>query len=73
MTLKSRKRLAILVLVIGMPAYVVTAVTVVGWFDRPPVWAELVIYVALGFLWILPLRRLFLGVGQPDPNNPPQD
>ena len=66
---KTRKRLALLVLVIGLPLYIVAAVTIVGWFDRPPIWLEFLIYVALGIVWALPLRRLFLGVGQPDPDS----
>jgi ABC-type antimicrobial peptide transport system permease subunit len=67
---RARKRLSILALVVGMPLYVVAAVTVVGWFDRPPFWLEILVYVGLGFLWILPLKRLFLGVAQPDPDAP---
>jgi len=67
---RARKRLSILALVVGMPLYVVVAVTVVGLFDRPPVWLELLVYVGLGFLWILPLKRIFLGVAQPDPDAP---
>ncbi len=67
---RARKRLSILALVVGMPLYVVAAVTVVGLFDRPPFWLEILIYVGLGFLWILPLKRLFLGVAQPDPDAP---
>jgi uncharacterized membrane protein YbhN (UPF0104 family) len=70
---KTRRRLALLVLVAGLPVYVVAAVTVVGWFDRPPLWLELLIYVGLGLLWALPLKRLFLGVGQADPDAPKQD
>lgn len=70
---KARRRLALAVLLLGLPAYVVVAVTVVGWFDRPPVWLEFLIYVGLGFLWMLPLRRVFLGVGQPDPASAAQD
>lgn len=68
LSLRARKRLSIAVLVVGMPLYVVAAVTVVGLFDRPPLWLEALIYVALGFLWIVPLKRLFLGVAQPDPD-----
>lgn len=67
---RTRKRLSILALVVGMPLYVVAAVTVVGLFDRPPIWLELLVYVGLGFLWILPLKRIFLGVAQPDPDAP---
>lgn len=67
----ARKRLALLILVVGMPAYVVVAVTLVNWadarFGRLPIWAELLLYVGLGLLWALPFRRIFRGIGQPDP------
>jgi hypothetical protein len=43
-------------------------VTVVNWLGRPPIWVELLVYVALGFLWILPFRFVFRGVGQADPD-----
>lgn len=65
---KMRRRLSLLVLVIGMPIYVVVAVTIVGLFDRPPFLLEIAIYVGLGLMWILPLKPVFLGVGQPDPD-----
>ncbi|MFQ6754553.1 DUF2842 domain-containing protein [Cereibacter sphaeroides] len=70
---KTRRRLSLLVLVVGMPLYIVAAVTLVSLFDRPPFWLELVIYVALGIVWILPLKPIFIGVGQPDPDARPQD
>ena len=75
LTYKTRKRLSLLVLVVGMPAYVVAAVTLVGWIwpdplNKPQVWLELAVYVGLGLLWALPFRKLFRGVGQPDPEAP---
>lgn len=65
---KTRRRLALLILVIGLPLYVVVAVTVVGLFDRPSVLVELAVYVGLGVLWIVPLKPVFQGIGQPDPD-----
>ena len=59
-----RKLLCVLVLVIGLPLYIVVATSVVGLFDRPPFIVELGVYVALGVLWVLPLRRLFLGIAR---------
>lgn len=73
MTFKTRKRLALLVLLVGMPLYVVAAVTIVGLFERPPILAELAIYIGLGVLWILPFKRLFLGIARPDPDAPGED
>ena len=65
---KARRRWSLVILLIGMPAYIVAAVTVVNWFDRPPFWLELAIYVALGIVWALPFRAVFRGIGKPDPD-----
>jgi hypothetical protein len=65
---KTRRRLSLLILVVGVPAYIVAAITVVGLFDRPPFWLELGIYVGLGVLWALPFKAVFRGIGQVDPD-----
>ena len=52
----------------GLPLYVVVAVGVIGFFDRPPIWLELLIYVSLGVLWALPFKFIFRGIGQADPD-----
>jgi hypothetical protein len=70
MTYRARKRLAILILVVGMPAWIVLATTLVGWIERPSILVELAVYVGLGMVWILPLRSVFRGIGQPDPDAP---
>lgn len=69
MTFKARKRLAILVLVLGLPAYIILAVVIVGLFERPPILVELAVYIGLGVVWALPLKRLFLGIARPDPDD----
>lgn len=63
---KTRRRLSLLILLVGLPAYIVIAVSLVNWIDRPPFWVELGIYIGLGIVWMLPLRAVFLGIGQPD-------
>lgn len=68
MSWRWRRRLALLALVLGLPAYVVVAITIVGLFERPGLWVELGVYVVLGIIWALPLRRLFLGIGRPPPD-----
>ena len=67
---KTRKRLSLLVLLVGLPAYIVIAVTVVNLLDRPSLWVEFFVYVALGIVWAFPLKAVFKGIGQPDPDNP---
>ena len=68
MSLKTRKRLSLLILVVGLPLYIVAAVTVVNWMDlrfgRQPILVEVAVYVALGILWILPFKRVFSGIGR---------
>lgn len=66
---KSRKRLSLLILLVGLPVYIVCAISLVSWLDRPAIWLELVIYVGLGLIWIAPLKAVFRGIGQPDPDN----
>ncbi|MBA3909330.1 MAG: DUF2842 domain-containing protein [Rhodobacter sp.] len=70
---KARRRLALVILLVGMPLYVVAAVTVVGWLERPSILVELFVYVALGFLWALPFRFVFRGIGQADPDAAPSE
>jgi len=69
---RARRRWSLVILLVGMPLYVVAAVTVVNLFDRPPLWLELLIYVVLGFLWAVPFRAVFRGIGQPDPDAKPK-
>ena len=70
---KTRRRVALLVLCVGLPAYIVVAITLVDMIGRPPVLVELAIYLGLGVVWILPLRSIFRGVGQPDPDAKPPE
>ncbi len=67
---KARRRWSLFILLIGLPAYIVAAVSLVDWLDRPPFWLELVVYIGLGFLWMVPFRFVFIGIGQADPEAP---
>lgn len=70
---KTRRRLSLLILLVGLPLYIIVAVNVVGLFDRPPIWLELMVYIGLGILWALPFKAVFKGVGQADPEAPPEN
>lgn len=69
---RARRAWSIVALLVALPLYVVVAVSVIGLFDRPPVWAEFLIYLVLGLAWALPLRFVFLGIGRADPDAPPK-
>jgi hypothetical protein len=64
---KARRRWSRVILLVGLPAYIIAAVVVIGQFDRPPFWIELAIYVGLGIVWAIPFRFMFKGIGQADP------
>lgn len=65
---KARKRWSLVILLVGLPAYIVACVTVINWLDRPSLWVEFFVYVVLGILWALPFKFVFKGIGQPDPD-----
>ena len=69
---KVRRRWSLVILLVGLPLYIIVAVNVVGLFDRPSIWLELLIYVGLGFVWMMPFKFVFRGIGQADPDAPPE-
>jgi uncharacterized protein (DUF983 family) len=68
LTWKTRRRLSLVILLVGLPVYMALALWTISLFDRPPIWLELAIYVALGFAWALPFKAIFKGVGKADPD-----
>ncbi|WP_283967437.1 DUF2842 domain-containing protein [Tritonibacter sp. AK171] len=65
---RARRIWALVILLVGMPLYIVLAVTIMNLLDRPPIWLELLVYVALGVVWVLPFKFVFKGVGKEDPD-----
>ncbi|MDP5365916.1 MAG: DUF2842 domain-containing protein [Paracoccaceae bacterium] len=70
---KARKRWSLVILLVGLPLYIMAAVTLVSLIDRPSILVELLIYVGLGFVWIMPFKFVFRGIGQADPDAPQDD
>jgi hypothetical protein len=68
MSYRLRRILSVFVLLIALPIYVVIAISVMALFERPPIIIELLIYLALGVVWAFPLKSVFMGVGQEDPD-----
>ncbi|MCA2008721.1 DUF2842 domain-containing protein [Tritonibacter mobilis] len=65
---RARRIWALVILLVGMPLYIVLAVTIMNLLDRPPIWLELLVYIALGVVWVLPFKFVFKGVGKEDPD-----
>lgn len=70
---KARRRWSLVILLLGLPAYIVAAVTIMNLLDRPPFWVELAVYIGLGILWAVPFKFVFKGIGQADPDQPRDD
>ena len=65
---KLRRRLSLVILLVGLPAYVVSCISLIAYFDRPSLFIELIVYMGLGVLWALPFKYIFKGIGQADPD-----
>jgi hypothetical protein len=72
MSYQARKRWSLLLLLVGMPVYIIVVLNLMTAIERLPFWLEAAAYIFLGVAWILPFKRVFLGVGQPDPDAPAQ-
>ena len=70
---KTRRRLSLVILIFGLPAYIALAWWIISLFERPSVWLELGVYTLLGVVWALPFKAVFKGVGQADPDAPRQE
>lgn len=66
---KARRRWSLVLLLVGLPVYIVAAVALIAMFDRPSVLVELAIYIGLGVIWAIPFKFLFKGIGQADPDD----
>ena len=65
---KARRRWSLVILLFGLPVYIVVAITILALLDRPPIWVEFLVYVVLGVLWALPFKSVFKGIGREDPD-----
>ena len=70
---KSRRRLSLFILVIGLPIYIIIVVNLVAFLPNLPKVLEFLMYVFLGIVWVFPLKLVFQGIGQPDPDDVKRD
>ena len=70
---KARRRWSLLILLVGLPLYVMVAISILALIGRPPILIELLVYVLLGVVWIIPFKAVFRGIGQADPDMADKD
>ncbi|MGB0634311.1 MAG: DUF2842 domain-containing protein [Paracoccaceae bacterium] len=66
MKYKTRRRLSLFFLLLGLPFYIALVITGLSFLPRQSVFVEFVIYVILGVVWAFPLKYIFRGIGQFD-------
>jgi hypothetical protein len=64
---KNRRRISLFLLLVGLPVYVIVAINILAFFERPSILLEVIIYLSLGIIWALPFKFIFKGIGQADP------
>ena len=64
MSYKLKRRLSLLILLVGLPVYIILIINLISSFDRPNFVVELLIYLLSGVVWAFPLKSVFRGVGQ---------
>lgn len=71
---KARRRWSLVILLLGLPIYIILAVAAVAALNaligRPPLWAEFAVFATLGVVWAFPFKFVFMGIGQADPDAP---
>ena len=65
---KARRRWSLLILLIGMPVYIITVANLVAFLPELSKIVEFFMYVVLGIVWIIPVKFIFMGIGQEEPD-----
>lgn len=73
MTYKQRRRWSLFLLLVFLPVYILVAVLIMSQASRLPIALEFLTYVVLGIAWVFPFKKVFLGIGQPDPDAENED
>lgn len=66
---KTKRLLSLLILLFGLPLYAILVVTGMTFLSHIPIIIELLLYIFFGTVWVFPLKVIFRGVGQSDPND----
>lgn len=69
LSIKTKKLLSAVVILIWMPLYVFLAIPILSNLPRLPILIEVAIYILAGIIWVLPFRFVFLGVGKAAPED----
>ena len=66
---KTRRFLSLVILLVGLPLYVAAVVTGMAFLINLPMVIELFIYIFFGVVWVFPVKFIFRGIGQSDPDD----
>ncbi len=63
-----KKKIAYLILLVLLPAYITLMVTLIALLDRFNMWIEFLVYVFLGVAWVFPVKFIFKGLASKNKN-----
>ncbi|PQM58921.1 MAG: DUF2842 domain-containing protein [Rhodobacteraceae bacterium] len=66
---KTRRFLSLIILLVGLPLYAAAVVTGLAFLIKLPMVIELFIYIFFGVVWVFPVKFIFRGIGQSDPDD----
>ncbi len=67
---KARRRWSLVVLLVGLPVYIAMVWFALSLLEGWSIWVQMGVCLALSIAWAFPLKAVFLGVGQADPDAP---
>lgn len=70
---KARKRWSLVVLLVWLPIWILIATGIIIKLNPENPIVLMLLVVFLAFVWVLPFKGVFKGVGKPDPDAPPED
>ncbi len=65
---KTRRRWSLVILLVWLPLYILLAIPILSMITDWNFWLRVLIYVIAAFVWVIPFRFVFLGVGKADPD-----
>ncbi len=69
MSYNSRRILSLLILLFGLPMYVICVVSGMAFLHNLPMYLELILYIFFGIIWVFPVKFIFKGIGQKNPED----
>ena len=69
MSYNLRRIFSLLILLFGLPLYAICVVSGMAFLQNLPTFIELILYIFFGIIWVFPVKFIFKGIGQKNPED----